>query len=102
MQQPASNVPPKPVDIFVDDEALKEQEAAARAATVSVVLAGLAIHSPWLELLPSAFPYVNSRRINKHNLPFLHCKNRLNPVSCCLWFIRRNRNLLSNQMIHKR
>ena len=32
VQQPASNVPPKPVDIFVDDEALKEQEAAARAA----------------------------------------------------------------------
>ncbi len=30
--QPAANVPPKPVDIFVDDEALKEQEAAARAA----------------------------------------------------------------------
>ena len=26
VQQPASNVPPKPVDIFVDDEALKEQE----------------------------------------------------------------------------
>ena len=32
VQQPASHVPPKPVDIFVDDEALKEQEAAARAA----------------------------------------------------------------------
>ena len=26
------NAPPKPVDIFVDDETLKEQEAAARAA----------------------------------------------------------------------
>jgi cell division protein FtsA len=31
-QQPAANIPPKPIDIFVDDEALKEQEAAARAA----------------------------------------------------------------------
>ena len=31
-QQPATHVPPKPVDMFSNDEALKEQEAAARAA----------------------------------------------------------------------
>ena len=30
--QSSSNVPPKPVDMFGDDETLKEQEAAARAA----------------------------------------------------------------------
>ena len=40
VQQPASNVPPKPVDIFVDDEALKEQEAAARAAKGTAGLGG--------------------------------------------------------------
>ena len=47
------------------------------------------------------FRLVNSWCINKYNLTFICCQNCLNPVTCCLRFVRCNGNLLADQVIHQ-
>ena len=44
---------------------------------------------------------VDPRRINKHDLAVLRCKNGLDTVPRCLRFIRCDRDLLSDQMVHQ-
>ena len=46
--------------------------------------------------------FVDTGSVQKDNLPPLIRIYGLNPVSCSLRFVGRNRDFLSNQMVHKR
>ena len=44
--------------------------------------------------------FMDTRCIDKNNLSFFTRVYSLNTISCCLRFVGRNSNLLSDQMIH--
>ena len=44
---------------------------------------------------------MDSRCVHKDNLSFVSSVHGLYAVSCCLWFLGRNRDLLPDQTVHQ-